>query len=327
MDPPYSFKALIMTRTERLPGGWSDEPAAACDMLLVVLSPHLLRCRNALDALTRRPARPVLLSLQIAPLAEWVIAGVLTTPEQFPTERRMRLARCRADKRPALLLEWYAVAGIVLPVTPDLLDSSDMALEHLMSRDISCLYSQSTNVAIAPEYPAMVAGDPETKQALIADPGTAWGRSVWSSDLELLRELTACEHPVLRCPEIHGAPASYAACPAPARQEHTDLFDAFRRHSFFLDLTGPVGYSEMWDFAESVFAPVFGIESCFCVQVEDRSGVSVTLVSPAIGETARWSVAPADSSFVVIDAWENHAGAPAYLKSRQAFTAWAFKRF
>jgi hypothetical protein len=308
--------------------GWSERPFNGSDRLLVAISLHIMRCRQALRHTPVIPSRPVLLSLQVTPRAEWVAAGLVTSPAMFDKRHRTRLDRCLPEARSSLLTEWHVDSTAVLPVKPDTLEWSGLELEPLFAPVVCYFYGAAPAARIIPRYPVLRADTTEIKQALFENPGLAWRRTVWTDDPELARLLVACEHPETLLAPVYGAcPEGAATVPPVASEPHTFLLNAFRHHSFFVSMSGPNGFSDLWEFAERVFGGIFGFESCFSTRDATDGAISVKLDSPAISNRLQWRVERGPSEFCISDWQGEHSCRPNYLSTRQAFVAWMFDQF
>ena len=308
--------------------GWSERPFTGSTRLLVGISLHVARCRWPLRYTPVDQGRPVLLSLQVTPKAEWVAAGLLTSPAMFDRRQQALLHRASPEARPSLLIAWQATSAAELPLKPDTLEWWGGELEPLFAPDVYYLYGPPANTPPPPRYPVLRAETTEMKQALFEDPGLAWGRTVWTDDPAMARFLAACEHPEIRLSPLHGVcPETATMIPPQASEPHTLFLNAFRHHCFLVSMSGPRGVDDLWEFAERVFGGIFGFESCFSTRGAIREEISVKLDSPAISNRLQWRVQRSPGGFSVSDWQGEHSDRPGYFRTRQAFLAWMFGQF
>ena len=317
----------LMCTEDKASGRWTAWRMEDTGRLLIAASPHLLRCRRALDDAALAEHTPFLLLLQVTPQAEWIVAGAVTDASRFDHKIRARLEHCCPERRAALLRQWCGHSAPMLPVKPDTLEWSGTECEGLFSADVSYLYNRGFDDPSAVPYPALRADSASKSEKLKADVGLSWRRTVWTDDFELTRLLAGCEHPAVRLTSIHGEFHGTAEPDREPSEAHTHFLNAFRYGGFFLDLTGPPDNAPLWRFTESTFGSIFGIESCFCTRAARRGSVCVRVASPSLPDVIQWQVEAGGDGFYVFDGKCTHAGRPDYFRSRRDFVAWAFNRF
>ncbi len=312
------------------PRGQNEIPRS--EMLLVAISPHLLRC-SALRNAGRPGNHPRIVFLQVTPLACWLPVGVMLRTNDFSRAQYRALSRARPESRHILLREWFESCGNPLWCRPDTFDWEGIGDAGLFSADVIYQPADELPLQAQPPFPILCADNPEVNAAILADPSLSWRRTVYTNDSEVAKLLVSCEHPDVRmlyadadadadC-RVAGGVAEGTA----ASQPRAFFLNSFLNHSFVVEMTGPAERNTLWDFAENTFGRIFGRESCFDAGSSPDEAIHVRLASPAAPLDLRWRVEQTADGPLLSDALASFAGVPPYLRSRRAFMLWAFGLF